>query len=60
MQNFDRIIIQKPAIRIQVLGTDNAVLQQKKAIYKNVKQVISIHRQSKKRQYHACFYNSTS
>jgi hypothetical protein len=31
-----------------------------KAIYKNVKQVISIHRQSKKRQYHACFYNSTS
>lgn len=31
-----------------------------KAIYKNVKQVMSIHRQSKKRQYHACFYNSTS
>jgi hypothetical protein len=35
-------------------------LTTKKAIYKNVKQVTSIHRQSKKRQYHACFYNSTS
>jgi len=31
-----------------------------KAIYKTVKRVISIHRKSKKRQYHACFYNSTS
>jgi antirestriction protein ArdC len=33
----------------------NCRLTTKKAIYKNVIQVISIHRQSKKRQYHAYF-----